>query len=152
RGRLPAGSSAGPGRGARLRPRGGPGLFRRASLQIAIYRLQFAMSSDGGHDRHVRRFSAHRQFVYYLIMNVTGRRRGATVASIAAAIGVPARARMLDGLIDGHARTSTELALAADVSPPTASAHLHRLQTEGLVSVVVQGKHRYYRLASADVA
>jgi DNA-binding transcriptional ArsR family regulator len=76
----------------------------------------------------------------------------AAVARIAAAIGEPARARMLCCLLDGHARTSTELALAADVSPSTASAHLSRLKTERLVQVAVQGKHRYYSLEGPGVA
>ena len=75
-----------------------------------------------------------------------------TVASIAAAIGVPARARILDCLVDGHARTSTELAVVADVSPSTASAHLHRLHAQRLVKVFAQGKHRYYSLDGPDVA
>jgi DNA-binding transcriptional ArsR family regulator len=74
------------------------------------------------------------------------------VASIAAAIGEPARARMLYCLMDGHARTSTELAIVAEVSPSTASAHLHRLKSEGLVKVLVQGKHRYYSLEGPNVA
>jgi len=73
-------------------------------------------------------------------------------ASIAAAIGEPARARMLYCLLDNHARTGTELAVIADVSPSTASVHLNRLKTEGLVKVVAQGKHRYYSLQSAEVA
>ncbi|HTX64805.1 MAG TPA: winged helix-turn-helix domain-containing protein [Opitutaceae bacterium] len=76
----------------------------------------------------------------------------AAVASIAAAIGEPARARMLLSLMDGHARTSTELSVVAGVSAPTASAHLQRLRAESLVLVVAQGKHRYYRLAGAEVA
>jgi DNA-binding transcriptional ArsR family regulator len=76
----------------------------------------------------------------------------AAAASIAAAIGEPARARMLYCLLDNHARTGTELAVIADVSPSTASVHLSRLKTEGLVKVVVQGKHRYYSLLSANVA
>ena len=71
---------------------------------------------------------------------------------IAAAIGEPARARMLYALLDDRARTSTELAMLADVSPSTASVHLSRLKTEQLVRVLVQGKHRYYSLAGADVA
>ena len=74
------------------------------------------------------------------------------LAGVAAAIAEPARARMLCLLMDGHARTSTELAAAAQVGAPTASAHLARLREEQLVSVVAQGKHRYYRLASAEVA
>jgi len=75
-----------------------------------------------------------------------------TVAGIAAAIGEPARARMLFCLMDGCARTSTELSVVADVSPSTASAHLARLKDARLVSVLSQGKHRYYSLAGAEVA
>jgi DNA-binding transcriptional ArsR family regulator len=74
------------------------------------------------------------------------------VCRIAAAIGEPARARMLYCLMDGRARTSTELAMVADVSPSTASVHLTRLKTDRLVKVLVQGKHRYYSLAGPDVA
>src|ERR1700722_11487272 len=73
-------------------------------------------------------------------------------SSIAAAIGEPARARMLYSLMDGHARTSTELAIVADVSPSTASVHLHRLQSEHLLKVLVHGKHRYYSLEGPNVA
>jgi DNA-binding transcriptional ArsR family regulator len=74
------------------------------------------------------------------------------VSSIAAAIGEPARARMLYCLMDGHARTSTELAVVAGVSPSTASVHLNRLKARRLVKLVAQGKHRYYSLRSAHVA
>lgn len=71
---------------------------------------------------------------------------------LAAAIGEPARARMLYCLMDNHARTATELAVVAGVNPSTASVHLSRLKTGGLVQVVEQGRHRYYRLAGPDVA
>jgi len=74
------------------------------------------------------------------------------VSRIAAAIGEPARARMLYCLMDNHARTGTELAVVAGVSPSTASVHLNRLQAERLVRVQAQGKHRYYSLEGADVA
>jgi DNA-binding transcriptional ArsR family regulator len=76
----------------------------------------------------------------------------AAAAGIAAAIGEPARARILYCLLDGHARTSTELAMVAEVSPSTASVHLNRLNTDRLVKVLVQGKHRYYSLRGPDVA
>jgi hypothetical protein len=59
---------------------------------------------------------------------------------------------MLYSLLDGHARTSTELAMVADVSPSTASAHLNRLKSQHLVKVLVQGKHRCYSLEGPDVA
>jgi DNA-binding transcriptional ArsR family regulator len=96
------------------------------------------------------RLAGHQHFVYDEIVDVDGTDRA--VSSIAAAIGEPARARMLFGLMDGRARTSTELAVLADVSPSTASAHLNRLKAQRLVRVVVQGKHRYYNLDGANVA
>ena len=74
------------------------------------------------------------------------------VARIAGAIGEPARARMLFSLMDGHARTSTELAIVADVATSTASAHLNRLKAEHLVKVITQGKHRFYSLDGPKVA
>src|SRR5579863_4702801 len=73
-------------------------------------------------------------------------------AGIAAAIGEPARARMLYCLSDGRARTGTELAIVADVTPSTASVHLQRLLRQRLVKVLAQGKHRYYSLEGANVA
>lgn len=73
-------------------------------------------------------------------------------ARIAAAIGEPARTRMLYALLDGHARTSTELAAIGDVSASTASVHLGKLKAERLVKVLVQGKHRYYSLEGPNVA
>ena len=76
----------------------------------------------------------------------------AAVASLAAAIGEPARTRMLFCLMEGPARTSTELAIVAGVTPPTASVHLNRLARENLVRVFIQGRHRYYSLASPAVA
>jgi DNA-binding transcriptional ArsR family regulator len=74
------------------------------------------------------------------------------VSRIAAAIGEPARTRMLLCLMDGLAKTSTELAIVAEVTPSTASVHLNRLKTENLVKMQVQGKHRYYCLAGPKVA
>ena len=69
-----------------------------------------------------------------------GRSPAANVPEIAAAIGATARARMLYGLMDGRPRTSTELALMADVTPSTASIHLQHLKARRLVSVSSQGK------------
>jgi DNA-binding transcriptional ArsR family regulator len=76
----------------------------------------------------------------------------AKIPGIAASIGEPARARMLYCLLDGHARTSTELGIVAEVSASTASVHLARLKDHQLVKVFAQGKHRYYSLRDADVA
>jgi DNA-binding transcriptional ArsR family regulator len=74
------------------------------------------------------------------------------IAGIAAAIGEAPRARMLYCLLDGRARTATELAIVADVTPSTASAHLQRLMKERLIQVLAQGKHRYYSLSDSNVA
>src|SRR5258708_29885817 len=89
------------------------------------------------------------RFVYDQTMNVTD--PDAAVAPIAAAIGEPARARMLYCLVDGRARTSTELAVVAEVTPSTARMPLRRLKTQRLVKVFAQGKHRYYSLDRQDV-
>lgn len=72
--------------------------------------------------------------------------------AVAGAIADPARARMLCSLLDGHARTATELAVLADISASTASSHFAKLREHGLVDLLHQGRHRYYRLASREVA
>ncbi|HVE53337.1 MAG TPA: helix-turn-helix transcriptional regulator [Ramlibacter sp.] len=74
------------------------------------------------------------------------------VARIAALVGEPARAAMLLALMDGRSLTARELAAAAHVGAPTASRHLALLVEAGLLGVNSQGRHRYHRLASADVA
>lgn len=76
----------------------------------------------------------------------------AAFAETAALIGDPARANMLAALMDGRALTASELAGAAGITPQTASGHLARLVQAGLLAVERQGRHRYHRLASGDVA
>ncbi|MEV4298227.1 ArsR/SmtB family transcription factor [Microbispora rosea] len=76
----------------------------------------------------------------------------ADIAPVAALIADAARAAMLTALLDGRALAAGELAAVAGVSAPTASSHLARLLDGGLVTVVKQGRHRYYRLAGPDVA
>jgi DNA-binding transcriptional ArsR family regulator len=74
------------------------------------------------------------------------------LSEVARLVGEPSRARILDALLDGRAWTGRELARVAHVTPSTASEHLGRLVQGALLTVVPQGRHRYYRLASADVA
>jgi len=59
---------------------------------------------------------------------------------------------MVSALLDGRALTASELALASQVTPQTASTHLGKLTKAGLLSVVRNGRHRYFRLASPKVA
>jgi len=73
-------------------------------------------------------------------------------AYIAGLIGDPTRAAILNSLLDGRALPASELAYMARVSPQTASAHLAKLVEGGLLGVETQGRHRYYRLASVQVA
>jgi DNA-binding transcriptional ArsR family regulator len=74
------------------------------------------------------------------------------LAEIGALIGDPGRANMLDALMDGRALTARELAGAAGVAPQTASGHLSKLIAAGLIAMQQHGRHRYHRLASAEVA
>jgi DNA-binding transcriptional ArsR family regulator len=76
----------------------------------------------------------------------------AGIAPAAALMADPARAAMLLALLDGRPLAASELSRLAAVSPPTASAHLAKLLDGGLVTVVRQGRHRYYRLAGHQVA
>lgn len=76
---------------------------------------------------------------------------GTDMAGVARLIGDPARANMLAVMLDGRAHTAGELATIAGVTAATASGHLRQLLDGALVSVAAQGRHRYYRLASADV-
>ncbi len=71
-------------------------------------------------------------------------------ARIGAALGAPARARMLLHLLDGRPRSSTELAAVGGVGTATASAHLRRLLAARLVEAAAQGRHRYYRLRGPE--
>ena len=76
----------------------------------------------------------------------------ARFAEVAALAGDPGRASMLHALLDGRALTATELAQIAGITPQTASGHLAKLTEAGLMVAIKQGRHRYHRLASADVA
>ncbi len=73
-------------------------------------------------------------------------------AETAALVGDPARANMLAALIDGRALTATELSRTAGITPQTASGHLAKLTEAGLLAMERQGRHRYHRLASSEVA
>lgn len=77
---------------------------------------------------------------------------GPDIARIAALIGDPARANILTALMSGKALTATELAAEAGVTPATASTHLAKLSEGGLLAGRKQGRHRYFTLASEEVA
>jgi DNA-binding transcriptional ArsR family regulator len=64
----------------------------------------------------------------------------------------PARSRMLAYLLTGEFASASELAGVASVSPATASGHLAQLLATRFLVCAPRGRHRYYRLADAEVA
>ncbi|MED3500937.1 winged helix-turn-helix domain-containing protein [Brevibacillus agri] len=74
------------------------------------------------------------------------------IAEIASLIGEPSRVSMLVSLMGGKALPASELARLAKITPQTASTHLAKLVEGGLLQSESHGRHRYYRLASPEVA
>ena len=74
------------------------------------------------------------------------------LSEVASLMGDPARASMLQLLMDGRAHTASELALNAGVTAQTASGHLARMVEANLLAARAEGRNRFYRLASGDVA
>ncbi|MGR3711564.1 MAG: ArsR/SmtB family transcription factor [Shimia sp.] len=77
---------------------------------------------------------------------------GPDIAQLAALIGDPARANILTALMSGKALTASELAGEAGVSLQTTSSHLSKLTQGALVTMRKSGRHRYFTLASDEVA
>src|SRR5215472_656244 len=75
-----------------------------------------------------------------------------TIVRIASLIGEAGRIQMLMILLDGDAHSASELATAADVSPQTASSHLSKLLSGGLIASERYGRQRLFRLKNRDVA
>jgi DNA-binding transcriptional ArsR family regulator len=74
------------------------------------------------------------------------------MARVAAIIADPARSRMLAYLLDGSYASASELAAAASITAQTASGHLSKLKDSGFVVCEPRGRHRYFKLADAEVA
>ncbi len=75
----------------------------------------------------------------------------ADIAPVAALAADRARARILLTLGDGRALPASALADEAGVAASTASEHLSKLVQGGLLNVERHGRHRYFRVASAEV-
>lgn len=73
------------------------------------------------------------------------------ISQIATLLADPKRSAMMWALMDGSARQTEELALLAGLSPSSASAHLARLSTGGLLKVEVRGRKRFFRLSAPEV-
>lgn len=71
---------------------------------------------------------------------------------ITQALADPAREAIVSALAGGKAMPAGQLAAVAGVSPQSASAHLQRLVDAGVLSVLSQGRFRYYAIADDEVA
>ncbi|GLZ12030.1 transcriptional regulator [Actinomadura sp. NBRC 104425] len=74
------------------------------------------------------------------------------IAPVAALPADRGRAAMPTALLDGRPPAAGEPARVARISAQTAGAHLARPLSGGPVTVVKQGRHRYYRLRGSGVA
>jgi DNA-binding transcriptional ArsR family regulator len=77
---------------------------------------------------------------------------GSNMVAAATLIGDYARAKMLTALMGGRALTATELAGAAGITKQTGSTHLRKLLDARFVTMEAHGRHRYFRIADAEVA
>src|SRR5208282_3868226 len=75
-----------------------------------------------------------------------------SITSIARLIGEAGRIQMLTALLDGDGHSASKLAMAAAVSPQTASSHLSKLLSGGLVVSERIGRQRLFRLKNTEVA
>ncbi len=85
-------------------------------------------------------------------MDTDSSQRSADIAPVAALLADRTRARIVWTLSDGRALPASVLAAESGVAASTASGHLGRLVEGGLLRVERSGRHRYYRLAGAEVA
>jgi DNA-binding transcriptional ArsR family regulator len=74
------------------------------------------------------------------------------LAKLSAQLADPARAAIVVSLMDGSSQPTGELQISANVSASSASMHLSKLVGARILTVVKQGRVKYYRIATAAVA
>jgi DNA-binding transcriptional ArsR family regulator len=74
------------------------------------------------------------------------------LAETALLLSDPGRASIVLALLGNIALPAGQLAMIANIAPQTASSHLAKLVSGQILEVEQQGRHRYYRLANAEVA
>ncbi|MBV9052342.1 MAG: helix-turn-helix transcriptional regulator [Hyphomicrobiales bacterium] len=77
---------------------------------------------------------------------------GPDISTVASMIGDPARTNMLMALMSGCQLPAAELAREAGVTASTASAHLSKLEANGLIKGTRDGRFRHFQIANLDVA
>lgn len=73
------------------------------------------------------------------------------VNDIASLIADSSRCLMLMSLLGGQ-RTAGELAKTACIKPQTATYHLSKMVSAGLIEKTIYGRYRYFKLANGDIA
>jgi DNA-binding transcriptional ArsR family regulator len=74
------------------------------------------------------------------------------IAALAAPLADPGRAQMMTLLMDGRARTVTELGAATGLAKASASEQVANLVAAGFLRAERQGRHKYLTLASPEIA
>lgn len=74
------------------------------------------------------------------------------ISEISALIGNPIRSVILWTLLDNRAYTAIELSNIVETSAQNISIHLSKLVNAQLLSVESQGRHKYYKISSPEVA
>jgi len=74
------------------------------------------------------------------------------IAKLGALLGDNTRARMLSALMHGKALTASELAREAGVTAQSATTHLAKLEDGGILTLLKQGRHKYFALTNEEVA
>lgn len=75
----------------------------------------------------------------------------AAISPVASLLADPARVSILLALSDGREVAAGELANVAGVTAATASFHLAKLTSAGMISLRRQGRHQLYRLVSPEL-
>lgn len=73
-------------------------------------------------------------------------KHGPDIALVASLIGDPARANMVLALMSGSSLSAADLAREGGVTPSTATGHLSKLVSAGLLAARRQGRNRYFAL------
>jgi DNA-binding transcriptional ArsR family regulator len=77
---------------------------------------------------------------------------GPDISIVADLMGDPSRSNMVMALMSGLSLSAAELAREAGVTPSTATGHLNKLTSSGLITSRRQGRYRYFHIADPDVA
>ena len=74
------------------------------------------------------------------------------LSTVASLVSDPSRAAILTVLMDNRFHSAGELSYMAQIKPQTTSFHLAKMIDANLITADKQGRHRYFRIQSPEVA